>query len=112
MTPRHGREPMTTAHAERSLPPHPLVLEIDTWPWLAGLGAPAGGLADVPASVWDAVAARGYDAVWLMGVWSRSPAGVALALANGELMAGFRAALPDLGVEDVVGSPYCVRDYV
>ena len=103
---------MTTAHDERSLPPHPLILEIDTWPWLAGLGAPPGGLAEVPGAVWDRVAAHGYDAVWLMGVWARSPAGIAVALANEGLMASFRAALPDLRVEDVVGSPYCVRDYV
>ena len=27
-------------------------------------------------------------------------------------MAGNRAALPDLRDEDVIGSPYCVRDYV
>ena len=27
-------------------------------------------------------------------------------------MAGMRAALPDLRDEDVIGSPYCVRDYV
>ena len=27
-------------------------------------------------------------------------------------MAGMRAALPDLRAEDVIGSPYCVRDYV
>ena len=27
-------------------------------------------------------------------------------------MAGNRAALPDLRDEDVIGSPYCVREYV
>src|SRR5262249_27201821 len=52
------------------------------------------------------------DAVWLMGVWERSPAGLALALGDQELMTGMRAALPDLRAEDVIGSPYCVRDYV
>jgi hypothetical protein len=52
------------------------------------------------------------DAVWLMGVWERSPAGLALALGDPGLMAGMREALPDLRSEDVIGSPYCVRDYV
>ncbi len=47
-----------------------------------------------------------------MGVWQRSPAGLRIALANPELDAGNRAALPDLRAEDVIGSPYCVRDYV
>ena len=47
-----------------------------------------------------------------MGVWERSPAGLALASANPELQASFREALPDLRPEDVIGSPYCVRRYV
>ena len=41
-------------------------------------GAPV-TLADVPADEWDAVAGAGVDAVWLMGVWERSPAGAAIA---------------------------------
>jgi hypothetical protein len=52
------------------------------------------------------------DAVWLMGVWERSPAGLAIALSEPGLMAGMRSALPDLRDEDVIGSPYCVRDYI
>src|SRR3954468_7750761 len=52
------------------------------------------------------------DAVWLMGVWERSPAGLSIALADPGLVAGMRSALPDLRDEDVIGSPYCVRDYV
>ncbi len=52
------------------------------------------------------------DAVWLMGVWKRSPAGLAIARTEPELIDGMRAALPDLRDEDVIGSPYCVRDYV
>jgi glycosidase len=54
----------------------------------------------------------GVDAVWLMGVWQRSRAGRAVALAEALLLAGYRAALPDLRTSDVIGSPYCVRDYV
>ncbi len=95
--------------------PHPLVLEIDTWPWLNALSdserRPV-DLGSVRAVVWDSIAAAGYDVVWLMGVWQRSPAGIAVALADPDLMASFRAALPDLADDDVVGSPYCVRDYV
>ena len=33
-------------------------------------------------------------------------------MADPGLDAGMRAALPDLRDEDVIGSPYCVRDYV
>ncbi|HEY7282619.1 MAG TPA: alpha-amylase family glycosyl hydrolase [Actinomycetota bacterium] len=96
-------------------PPFPFVFEINTWPWLAELRAAEGrpvDLGTVPGRLWDAIADAGFDAVWLMGVWQRSPAGVALALANADLLASFAAALPDFRTDDVVGSPYCVRDYV
>jgi hypothetical protein len=69
-------------------------------------------LADVEPNDWDAVTPAGVDAVWLMGVWERSPAGLAVADENPELQASFRDALPDLRPGDVVGSPYCVRRYV
>lgn len=93
---------------------HPFIYEINTWPWLADLGAAADSpvdLSTVPDEQWDAIADLGFDAVWLMGVWERSPAGVAVALSNADLRASFTAALPDWQAEDVVGSPYCVRSY-
>lgn len=92
----------------------PLVYEINAWVWLhevcARAGVPA-HLARVPPREWDAIAALAPDAVWLMGVWTRSPAGVAIALRNPGLVRSFRDALPDYTEADVVGSPYCVRDY-
>jgi hypothetical protein len=93
----------------------PFVYELNTWVWLGELGARAGrsvGLGDVPAEEWDAIAALGFDAVWPMGVWERSPAGIAIALENPGLVESFRAALPDFRPEDVAGSPYCIRRYV
>src|SRR3954452_22994886 len=96
-------------------PGQPVIYEVDTWPWLTDLAAAAGRsvtLGDVPAQAWDAVVPRGVDAVWLMGVWDRSPAGRAIAEGDPALTAAFRSALPDLTPADVVGSPYCVRRYV
>ncbi|MCO8271818.1 alpha-amylase family glycosyl hydrolase [Actinoplanes sp. TRM 88003] len=84
------------------------IYEINTWPWLAELGQES--LADVPGEVWDELI--GFDAVWLMGVWERSPAGLAIAAGNAGLQKDFHAALPDLSPADIVGSPYCVRNYV
>ena len=97
------------------LPARPTVYEINTAVWLERLGREQGRpllLGEVPGEAWDALARLPVDAVWLMGVWQRSPAGLQIALANPELAAGNRAALPDLRPEDVIGSPYCVRDYV
>ena len=97
------------------LPPRPTVYEIDTAVWLEGLGRDRGAaltLAEVPAERWDAIAALPADAVWLMGVWERSPVGMEIALHDPGTDQANRAALPDLRPEDVIGSPYCVRDYV
>jgi hypothetical protein len=94
---------------------NPLIYEIDTWTWLERLARDAGravGLGTVPTTAWDRLAGLGVDAVWLMGVWRRSPAGTAIARAEPGRMDELRAILPDLRTDDVVGSPYCVRDYV
>ena len=96
-------------------PDKPVIYEINTAIWLGELSRAAGRrvtLADVPPSVWDDVTPGGIDAVWLMGVWERSPAGLQLANANAGLQASFRDALPDVRPDDVIGSPYCVRRYV
>jgi len=96
-------------------PGQPVIYEINTAVWLNKLARTAGRpvtLAEVPATDWDKAVPAGVDAVWLMGVWERSPAGLALAKVNAELQASFVQALPDLRQEDVIGSPYCVRRYV
>ena len=96
-------------------PRDPVIYEVNTAIWLQSLSRLAARrvtLADVGSSDWDAVTPEGIDAVWLMGVWERSPAGLAIATANQELMASFREALPDLTDNDIIGSPYCVRRYV
>ncbi len=96
-------------------PLYPTLYEVNTWVWLAELGAKSKSpinLSSVPSTEWDAIAEFGFDAVWLMGVWERSPAGVAIANQNPNLQADFRSALPDFRPEDNVGSPYCVRRYV
>ena len=98
-----------------SWPQRPVIYEINTAVWLDELSRQAGRnvtLADITAADWAAATPDGVDAVWLMGVWERSPAGLALARANLELMNSFRDALPDVKPEDVFGSPYCVRRYV
>jgi hypothetical protein len=96
-------------------PKRPFIYEINTWVWLSSLSHTYGrsiSLADVPSNEWDALANLGVDAVWLMGVWERSPAGIRIAMTNDVLLSDFRQALPDFTAEDIVGSPYCVRRYV
>ncbi len=94
---------------------YPSLYEINTWVWLSELSRKYGksiDLSSLPSAEWDAIAAYGFDAVWLMGVWERSPAGITIANRNKSLLEDFRRALPDFRFEDNVGSPYCVRRYV
>ncbi len=93
---------------------YPSLYEINTWAWISDLQTKYGKaitLGSLPEKEWDAIGELGLDAVWLMGVWERSPAGIAIANQNDQLLQDFRHALPEFRREDNVGSPYCVRQY-
>ncbi|HYR02693.1 MAG TPA: alpha-amylase family glycosyl hydrolase [Syntrophobacteria bacterium] len=99
----------------KAWPRHPVIYEINTWVWLGDLSRKyrrVVNLATVPEQEWDAIASHGFDAVWFMGVWERSPAGIEISMRNKGLLEDFRRALPDFSPEDNIGSPYCVRRYV
>ena len=94
---------------------HPRIYDINTWVWLSELSrkhARPITLGKVPSQEWDGIAQLHVDAVWFMGVWERSPDGLAIARTNPSLMKDCLRALPDLTDPDIVGSPYCVRRYV
>ena len=98
----------------KTWPKHPVIYEINTWVWLGELSRKyrkSLDLATVPVQEWDDIASHGFDAVWFMGVWERSPAGIGISMQNQGLLEDFRRALPDFAAEDNVGSPYCVRRY-
>ena len=97
-----------------SWPKHPVIYEINTWVWLYELSQRLGRpvtLGSVPAEIWDALGGLHADAVWLMGVWERSPIGLGIARTHQGLQIDFRRALPDFAPTDNVGSPYCIRRY-
>lgn len=96
-------------------PKNLIIYEINTWVWLHELTRKYGraiSLGNVPAKEWDAIATLGVHAVWLMGVWERSPAGRRISLEQPGLQAEYRRVLPDVSPSDVVGSPYCIHRYV
>ncbi len=98
-----------------SWPARPVIYEINTWVWLNELSRQNQRtitLGTVPTEQWDAIASLEVDAVWLMGVWERSPEGIRIANENAGLQADFRNALPDYTPADNIGSGYCVHRYV
>jgi glycosidase len=93
---------------------NPVVYEINTRVWLRDLGQRLGRPADlgcVPEAEVDRLQEFGLDGVWLMGVWTPSPASRRIALRHAGLHGEFRRALPDLTDDDVLGSPFAVKDY-
>lgn len=96
-------------------PCNPLIYEIHTWVWLHDLSQQEKRtvtLSSVPARVWDELAGLKFDVIWFMGVWERSPAGIAISNRHSGNLSDFHRALPDFTLEDNVGSPYCVRRFV
>ena len=88
-----------------------VIYEINTWVWLNSLSQQyqqAITLANVPDEVLDQLAAQHLDAIWMMGIWTRSPQGRQQALAYED---EYRPALPDITPADIVGSPYAVWAY-
>jgi hypothetical protein len=93
---------------------HPVLYEINTRVLLGELSRDAGKpvtLGTIPASLVEEWERYGIDAVWLMGVWSSGPAGIAIARQDERLRAAYRSALPDFTDEDIAGSPYAIRAY-
>src|SRR5215467_10592367 len=90
----------------RAWTPYPTLYEINTWVWLNELSQKHGkpiDLSSVPSAEWDAIAAYGFEAVWFMGVWERSPSWIAIANINKGLLEDFRRVLPDFTPADNVG---------
>jgi len=76
-------------------PRHPVIYEINTWVWLGDLSRKhqrSVNLATVPPEEWAQIASGGFDAVWFMGVWERSPAGIEISMRNQALLEDFRRA--------------------
>lgn len=94
--------------------PHPHLYEINTWVWLQELSRSMNRtirLGDVPDREWDELQARGFDYIWLMGIWERSLLGLQIARQHTDLQKEYAKALPGWQESDVVGSPFAVRAY-
>jgi len=68
-------------------------------------------LNNVPDREWDELQAKGFDCVWLMGIWERSPRSRQIARDHPGLQKEYGKAFPDWQPGDVVGSPYSIRAY-
>ena len=93
---------------------HPLLYQINTRVVLGEIGRGLGRTAtldDLPESAFDDVKRRGFQWVWLLGVWQTGKAAREISRRSPELRAAFARTLPDLTDDDITGSPYAVQAY-
>ena len=93
---------------------HPVLYEVNTGVLLNELSREEGKritLATVPDRVLDEWAALGFDAIWLMGVWTTGPLGLEIARDHPGLQEEYHRALPDYTPGDIAGSPFAVSAY-
>lgn len=96
------------------LPRYPSLIEVNTRVWLSRLSREAGKpltLAEIDDATLDEFSHRGFDWVWLLGVWTIGPASRALSRRNAAWRTEFQAALPDLAEEDICGSSFAISAY-
>ncbi|MFX1391670.1 MAG: alpha-amylase family glycosyl hydrolase [Promethearchaeota archaeon] len=92
---------------------NPKIYEINTWSWLHSLSEIYNNqitLKNIPDEVFNQEI-KYFDAIWLMGVWERSPASKKIALEHPDLQKEYHKVLHDFKDEDVVGSPYSIYYY-
>ncbi|MEO8167824.1 MAG: alpha-amylase family glycosyl hydrolase [bacterium] len=65
----------------------------------------------IPQSLIDEWAECGFNAVWLMGVWTTGKTGIQIARDHEGLRETYTKVLPDFRDEDVIGSPYAIAAY-
>ena len=90
---------------------HPYLYQISTRPWLYELSKNYGRsitkLKEIPLEEFDKLAQNGVDIVWMMGVWKLGEYGVEFDRNN-----TYENYLPDWTVEDVIGSPFAITEYI
>jgi len=93
---------------------HPLLYEINARLFIRRVSEKyhrALTLATIPDEECQSLVQRGFDLVWLMGVWQRSPDARQQALANPVLRQQYDRALPGWTEADIAGSPYAILNY-
>jgi hypothetical protein len=89
---------------------NPTLFQLNTRACLTRLG-PQATLDDIPNQLLDSLSARGFDWVWLLGVWSLGEESPRISRSNPDWRAEYVRAVRDLQEEDISGSPFAVHKY-
>lgn len=92
---------------------NPSIYEINTRIWIkrfASLNEKA-TLENIPSSYWDDFVKKGFDYVWLMGIWKTCDSVIDKYCFEEGLVKSYDRALKGWKHEDIIGSPYAVDVY-
>jgi hypothetical protein len=95
-------------------PRYPALFQVNTRVRLSELAATLSRRAtldDIPDDELDAIAANGFDLVWLLGVWQTGEAARRVSQSNREWLEDYHRVLPDFRETDVSGSCFAIQDY-
>ena len=99
-----------------ALPKNPTLLQLSARPWLYQLTEEKGktikSFKQIPDEVFDEIKARGFDFLWVMGVWDVGTYGYKHDRSTQSLVDNFKKLLDDYTEEDAIGSPYAITDYI
>ncbi len=89
------------------------IYEINTRVWIRQFDTEnnKATLKDIPLRIWDELAEKGINYIWLMGIWKNCPSTIQKYCFEENLVWEYKKALKDFDDEDVIGSPYSICEY-
>lgn len=89
------------------------IYEINTRVWIRRFDTSEkkAKLTDVPDQYWQELHEKGFNLVWLMGIWKTCPSVIEKCCFQEGLITSYKKALKDFNSKDVIGSPYSIDKY-
>jgi len=89
------------------------IYEINTRVWIRRFDTSdkKARLTDVPDQHWQELAEKGFNLIWLMGIWKTCPSVIEKCCFQEGLITSYKKALKDFSSKDVIGSPYSIDKY-
>lgn len=89
---------------------NPSLYQVNPRTYLTSLGRDV-TLDDIPDTFIDSLVQRGFDWLWLLGVWTIGPMSERISRTNSAWRREFAHTLPDLRDNDICGSPFALQAY-
>lgn len=89
------------------------IYEINTRVWLKRFdeGEQKATIKDVPKEYWYDLYLKGFNYIWLMGIWKTNESVIKDYCFEPGLISDYTKALKDWNDKDVIGSPYAIDCY-